>query len=251
MGSKHRRLLFGLWLCCSVSHAAQTVPLITYYTSLPYAVKGVAAEQSYTVQLARWLSEQSAGRYLFEAQQIPKLRVVRMMQEPSFLGVVAWGNPLWLDDAQQQRYLWSAPYMRDSDLRVSRQADKVLFAQGHPVHSARFGGISGHFYASLQDDFANGLLTRDDAQNDLSSLLMLQYKRVDVILLQASSLTYLRTQVANFDTWAFVDAQPQAEFERYLFTSRNAPELMQFLDQAMQGFAQSPVGRQVLLAPSP
>jgi hypothetical protein len=228
-----------MWLGLPAS-AAQEIQLLTHYTALPYAVDGVAPADSYTVRLAQWLSLQSAGRYHFVPRQVPKKRLLYMMTKPNWLGVVAWTNPLWVEDAQRQRYLWSSSLMHDSDLRVSRQADKVLFAQGRPLHAARFGGISGNFYPSLEAQFKAGLLTREDAQNELSNMLKLQHKRVDIVLLQASSLAYMRAEVPDFDRWAYVDPQPQAEFERFLFTSRSHPELMAFINQALPKLAQDP-----------
>lgn len=229
--------LIGLGLPAS---AAQEIQLLTYYHVRPYAVDGIAAADSYTVRLAQWLSQQSAGRYHFVPRQVPKKRLLYMMAKPDWLGVVAWVNPLWVEDAQRQRYLWSSSLMHDRDLRVSRQADKVIFEQGRPLQAARFGGISGHFYPSLEAQFKAGLLAREDAQNELSNVLKLQHKRVDVILLQASSLAYMRAEVPDFDRWAYVDPQPQAEYERFLFTARSHPELMAFINQTLPKLAQDP-----------
>ena len=244
--TKHWLVLLGLqWLVAPV-WAAQEVQLLTYYTSLPFAVDGVAAADSYTVRLAQWLSQESAGRYQFVPRQVPKKRLLYMMSKPDWLGVVAWTNPLWVEDAQRQRYLWSNSLMHDHDLRVSRRDDKVLFAQGRALRPARFGGISGHFYSSLEAQFKDGLLIREDAQNELSSVLKLQHKRVDVILLQASSLAHIRAEVPDFDRWAYVDPQPQAEFGRFLFTSRSHPELLTFINQSFPKLVQDPAWQEAL-----
>jgi hypothetical protein len=71
-------------------------------------------------------------------------------------------------------------------------------------------------------------------------VLKLQHKRVDVILLQASSLSHIRAEVPDFDRWAYVDPQPQAKFERFLFTSRSHPELMAFINQVLPKLMQDP-----------
>lgn len=248
MSKKITQWLMWLGLMCLglPAGAAQEVQLLTYYTSLPYAVDGVAPADSYTVRLAQWLSQESQGRYLFVPRQVPKKRLLKMLDNPSWNGVVAWANPLWFEDAQRQRFLWSSSVMHDRDLRVSRLADKVLFSQGQPLRQARFGGISGHFYPSLDALFASGLLRREDAQNELSSVLKLKHKRVDVILLQASSLAHIRAEVPDFDRWAYVDQQPQAEFERFLFTSQRDPQLMEFINQTLPTLAQDPAWLEVL-----
>lgn len=229
--------------------AAEKVQLLTYYTSPPYALDSGSAADSYTLRLAQWLSQWSAGRFEFVPRQVPRLRLDLMLTNPEWRGVVAWANPAWFSAPEQQNFLWSRVLMRDRNLRVSRQADKVLFAQGHPLRAARFGGISGHHYQYLEADFRSGLLLREDTQNELSNVLKLQHKRVDLILLQASSLPYLRAQLPDFDRWAYVDEQPQLEFERFLFTSHNNPDLLLFLNQALPHLARDPAWIQTLQLP--
>ncbi|MDP3848371.1 MAG: hypothetical protein Q8R10_18290 [Pseudomonas sp.] len=226
--------------------AAEKVQLLTYYTLPPFAVDSVPAADSYTVQLAHWLSQWSGGRFEFVPRQVPRLRLDYMLANPEWRGVVAWANPTWFSAPEQPDFLWSRVLMRDHNLRVSRRADKVLFAQGHPLKAARFGGISGHRYEYLEAYFRSGLLQREDAQNELSNVLKLQHKRVDLILLQASSLPYLRAQLPDFDRWAYVDEQPQFEFERFLFTSHNNPDLLLFLNQALPHLARDPGWTQAL-----
>ena len=237
---KHWLLSISLMGLGTASLAAEKIQLLTYYTSPPFAVDGVPAAGSYTVQLAQWLSQWSGGRFEFVPRQVPRLRLDLMLAKPEWRGVVAWANPLWFPDAERQGLFWSSVLMSDRNLRVSRQDDKVLFAAGHPLRAARFGGISGHQYRHLEAEFRSGLLVREDAQNELSNVLKLQHKRVDLILLQASSLPYLRAQLPDFARWAYVDPQPQLEFERFLFTSRNNPDLLAFLNQALPHLAQDP-----------
>lgn len=230
--------------------AAEKIQLLTYYTSPPFAVDMLPAAGSYTVQLAQWLSQWSGGRFEFVPRQVPRLRLDHMLANPEWRGVVAWANPLWFPDAERQGLLWSSVLMRDRNLRVSRQADKVLFAGGHPLRAVRFGGISGHQYEYLNADFRSGLLIREDAQNELSNVLKLQHKRIDLILLQESSLPYLRAQLPDFARWAYVDPQPQLEFERFLFTSRNNPDLLVFLNQALAHLAKTPAWIQGMQPPA-
>jgi polar amino acid transport system substrate-binding protein len=241
-------LVFALsWLSTAVG-AAEKMQLLTYYTSLPYAVEGAKPGESATVHLAEWLTQQSEGRYEFVPRQVPKLRLHLMLANPEWRGVVAWANPKFFDDVGRQRYLWSAPYMLDRDLVVSRETEKVPFVNGHPLASARFGGIAGHLHEGLQADFASGLLVREDAQNELSNLLKLKHRRVDVIILQASSLPYLRTQVPDLDQWAYFDPQPYGQFERYLFTGMNSPELLAYLNRALLKIAEDPSWQELLRA---
>ena len=206
----------------------------------PLRWKGVPPQLSYTVRLAAWLTAQSAGRYRFEARQMPRLRLNRIVAQADWQGVVAWANPLWFADPERQRFLWSSALMSDRNVLVSRQVDHVLFPVQEPAQPLRLGGISGHFYADLEPFIQRGLLLREDAQNDLSNVLKLQHGRVDIVVVQASSLAYLHTQMTDFDQWASVSPTLQPSYQRYLFTSTANPQLMAFLQQALLQLAQAP-----------
>lgn len=226
--------------------AAEPIALYTHYDSAPFAVDEPPSASSYSVRLAAWLSAQSAGRYQFVARQLPKLRLERLLAQGDWSGVVAWGNPAWFGDSQRQRFLWSRSLMRDSDLLVSRQADPVLLSTLGVGPVRRFGGIIGHRYAALETSLQSGRLLREDAQSELSNALKLRHGRIDVVLVQASSLPHLRSQFEDFDRWAYVDKPALVQFERYLFTSRGNGPLMTFLDQALLKLEQAPEWRELL-----
>ena len=233
-------LLAGLVYGNAAAGAVEKISLYSHYTTAPFAVEGVPPQLSYTVRLAAWLTAQSAGRYLFEARQMPRLRLNRIVAQADWQGVVAWANPLWFADPERQRFLWSSALMSDRNVLVSRQVDHVLFPVQEPAQPLRLGGISGHFYADLQPFIQRGLLLREDAQNDLSNVLKLQHGRVDIVVVQASSLAYLRSQMADFDQWASVSPTLQPSYQRYLFTSNSNPQMMAFLQQALLQLAQAP-----------
>lgn len=233
-------LLAGLVYGNAAGAAVEKISLYSHYTTAPFAVEGVPPQLSYTVRLAAWLSDKSAGRYLFEARQMPRLRLNRIVAQADWQGVVAWANPLWFADPERQRFLWSNALMSDRNVLVSRQVDQLLFPAQEPAQPLHLGAISGHFYADLEPFIQRGLLLLEDAQNDLSNVLKLQHGRVDIVVVQASSLAYLRSQMADFDQWASVSPTLQPSYQRYLFTSTANPQLMAFLQQALLQWAQAP-----------
>ncbi len=233
-------LLFGLACCSATAAAVEKVSLYSDYTTAPFAVEGVAPESSYTIKLAKWLSDQSQGRYLFEARQIPRLRLNRIVARADWQGVVAWANPVWFDDPERQRFLWSAALMGDHDVLLSRQADDLHFTLQGPPKPLRLGAIHGYLYADLEPFIRRGMLLREDVHNDLSNVRKLQRGRVDVVVLQASALPSLRAQIADFDQWAAVSQVQLPNFQRFLFTSTSNTQLMAFLQQELIHMALAP-----------
>ncbi len=233
-------LLFGLASCSATAAAVEKISLYSDYSTAPFAVEGIRPERSYTVRLASWLSRQSQGRYLFEARQIPRLRLNRIVARADWQGVVAWANPTWFDDPERQRFLWSAALMGDHDVLLSRQADDLHFTLQGPPKPLRLGAIHGYLYADLEPFIRRGMLLREDVHNDLSNVRKLQRGRVDVVVLQASALPSLRAQIADFDQWAAVSQEQLPSFQRFLFTSTANTQLMAFLQQEVAEIAQSP-----------
>lgn len=246
--SRLQRYLLSLVLLLSSGGlaAAEQVPFYTYYNAAPFALDEPPSASSYSVRLAAWLTAQSAGRYQFVVRQVPKLRLERMLTKADWSGVVAWANPAWFGDSQRQRFLWTRGFMRDSDVLVSRQAEPVWLSALGDGSARRFGGIIGHRYAVLEPYLQSGQLLREDAQTELSNARKLQRGRIDVLLLQTSSLPYLRGELEGFDQWALVSWPPLVRFERHLFTNRTNVQLLAFLDQALLALMQAPEWRKLL-----
>ena len=244
-------LFYGL-ACCSTNVAAvEKIPLYSHYTTAPFAVDGVPTQSSCTLRLAAWLSSHSAARYQFEARQIPRLRLNQVVARDDWQGVVTWANPLWFADAERQHFLWSSALMSDRNVLVSRQADGLRLPAQAPSRRLRLGGIAGHSYADLQPLLQRDLLVREDAQSDLSNVFKLQHKRVDLVVLPASSLAYVRAQITDFEQWASISPMPQSSYQRFLFTSRANVPLMDYLQQALVQLGQAPEWAQCLASPAP
>lgn len=225
--------------------AAQSIPLWTYYADPPFAVEADAAGVSLTVKLAAWLSQQSAGRYRFEARQLPRRRLDLLLEQPDWQGVVAWANPVWFSDEAQNKYLWSRPYMSDADLVVSSRLRPVRFDGIDSLAGLTFGGIAGHRYADLEALLQAGKIVREDAHKERQNLERLRLGRIQVTFLQASSLPYYRHEIADFDRWLYIARQPRSTYARHLFTGRGNQALMQFLNASLDALKEDREWREI------
>jgi polar amino acid transport system substrate-binding protein len=218
------------------AHAApELLPLYVGYADPPLST---SRPDSLTIRLAGALSAQSHGRYRFRATQLPRKRLLLTIGDPAWKGVVAWANPAWFNDPAMQRYLWSAPFMNDTNLVVSHR-DHPLDYNGdiRALAGLRVGTIFGQRYADLDPLFRDHSLQRNDVASELQNLQKLQLRRLDVVLIQASSLPYFREQLPDLDQWLYVAHTPRNSFQRYLFTGRRNAELMAFLNAALAELA--------------
>ncbi len=223
--------------------APEQVPLYVGYADPPLST---TRPDSLTIKLAGALTEQSHGRYFFKAVQLPRKRLAMTIADPPWKGVVAWANPAWFNDAGMRRYLWSSPFMTDTNLVVSTR-DHPLDYSGdiQALAGLRVGTIFGHRYPDLDPLFRARTLERNDVASELQNLQKLKLGRLDAVLIQASSLPYYREQLPDLDRWLYVARVPRNSFQRFLFTSLRNAELMSFLNTALAQLAHDPQWQQL------
>lgn len=219
--------------------AAERIPLYTGYTDPPLDAQSPG---NLTAQLAAWLSERSAGRYLFVPTQLPRPELNRLVEQATWPGVVAWANPVWFRDTEEKRFLWTRALMQDADLLVSRRASPVEYLnEGHSLEGLRVGAVVGRRLAELEWLIEKGRVQRIDAARQIDNLLALKAGQVDVVMVQAISLPHFRRLLPDLDNWLHVSKQPRQTYARRLFTAANQRGLQQFLDQQVELLTQDPV----------
>ncbi len=227
-----KNALAGFLLVITAIGAAATerIALYTYYPDPPFAA---GSEDSFTDTLAAWLTERSAGKYAFVPTQVPRRRLEMMVKDPHWTGIVAWANPLWFGKDAEQRYSWTRPYMLDANLVVSLRANPVDFTSDQSLAGHKLGTVLGYTYPDLDLALRSGALSKEDSLSEFSNLLKLKGGRVDVAFLQASSVTYFKKKLPDFEAWAYLASKPRTVFTRRLFIRPGQPELLDFLNAQM------------------
>lgn len=225
-----RKILAGalLLLSASLALAAERIPLYTYYNDPPLAA---GIPDSLTDKLAAWLTAHANGRYEFIPTQLPRRRLVLMLKQPQWTGVVAWANPRWFGETAHPHQSWSKPYMLDANMVVSLQSKPLEYLDDSSLEGQRVGSVQGFSYVDIEAMIQSGAVLRDDADSELRNLMKLKQQRVQVAFLQASSFPYFRKQYPDLDQWIHVSARPRTVFKRYFFTAPEQPALSAFLNQ--------------------
>lgn len=234
-------LLTLLTVLAGSATAAERIPLYTYYVDPPFAANG---EDGFTDELAAWLTQQSAGRYVFIPTQIPRRRLDILISGPHWKGVVAWANPLWFGKNAEAQQDWSRPYMLDANLVISLRNAPVNFTGDPSLAGRKLGTVLGYTYPDLDVALRAGMFTKEDSLGEFNNLMKLKRGRVDVAFLQASSFPYFRRKFPDFEAWSFVAPKPRTVFTRRLFMSPGQPALMHFLDEQIAVLARDKTWRQ-------
>lgn len=244
------RWLGALVLCllsAALSAAPQTLPLYTAYLDPPL---DATSHGNLTAKLALWLSERSGGRYRFVATQMQRERLDAQIAQPAWAGAVAWANPRWFNDADQQRFLWTGPFMQDADLVVAQRSRPVEYLdEGRSLEGLTIASVAGHRLPDLDRLIAAGKIKRVDAQRELDALRLLQQGRVDAALVQAISTDYFRRELPGLERWLHVASQPRDTYWRHLFTAQGNEVLRDFLANQLTALEADPGWRGLLPTP--
>ncbi|WP_273429394.1 transporter substrate-binding domain-containing protein [Chitinibacter tainanensis] len=219
-----------LWLGLWGSSQAQTrVPLYTYYDEAPFALD---RPDNWTQRLAEHLTQASRGKYLFTPTALPRRRLDRLLAQPGWNGVVAWGNPEFFPNVPTQQLRWSHSYLYDADLVVSRRERPVRF-QGPPsLYGLRLGAVLGRQLNDFEDSIRAGLIVREDAPSTLSNLKKLRAGRIDCTLIQRTALPGLRQSFPDLEQWLYISPTPRRAFSRHFAVEPGQQALFEFLQTA-------------------
>jgi hypothetical protein len=219
------------WLAPTAS-ATELVPLFTQYPDPPF---GLAQSDNRTSELAIRLTHLSQGKYQFKATYLPRRQLNNVIKKKNWNGVVAWANPPWFDDPSMKLFTWSIPFMRDTDLVLSNKSHAIEYEQdGLSLQGLRMGAIAGHQYTDVGGLISKKKLTRVFRNSLTEQLNLLARSQVDVVFAQASDLNQARKLNPEIDEWLHIAKRPRGTYQRYLFTDKNRPELISFINEAIR-----------------
>ncbi|MDT9000032.1 hypothetical protein RQP53_12220 [Paucibacter sp. APW11] len=231
-----RRLWLALLLLAPSVQATERLPLYTYYVDPPF---DAVSAGNLTVGLAEWLSQRSAGRYLFIATPIQRQELERMLAKPAWHGVLAWANPHWLGADKERGTRWTAAFMQDADLVVSRATDPADYLDGGLSLAGRtVCSLPGHRLPDLEWLIAAGKVRRVDAPSELACLQLLHEGGTDVALLQAATLNHFKRRQPSLVQGLLVAARPRLTFARQLGTARESGALHRYLESVLPSLAE-------------
>jgi polar amino acid transport system substrate-binding protein len=220
-------LLFFMILASA--HSAERIMLYSQYDSPPFYLEN---GQGLTFDLAKELSQRSAGRYEFIVQITPRKRLDFIVANPKWQGIIPWVTPSWFNDEAKTHYVWSERLMRDSDLVLS--AHPILYNSPESLIGQRFGGVLGHRYGEIEALIQAGQLIREDAPSQTSNLKKMQSQRVDVIFFPHSSWSELKINSSSLTAGVFVAHKARSQYDRLLLISPNNPELIKYTLHAVE-----------------
>lgn len=167
----------------------QKFTILSHYSYPPYQT---ASKQGLSFALAEYLSNESQQRYEFKVMIVPKRRLLSLITDKNWSGIVPWVIPEWFSDVDDAHLHWSSPILETSDLLISRLDHALEWNGPESLFGLRFGGILGHVYVELKDDINEKKIIREDGPDLRSNFLKLRARRIDALFADSRSIAYFQ-----------------------------------------------------------
>jgi len=216
-------ILYCLFL--NTAQAGQKVPILTYHIHPPFVV-GEGKGLSY--DFAKLVTKKSKGKYNFEIRELPRVRLNQEIKSNK-PWVSVWANPLWFGDKNKKKYFW-LELLKDENSIISRNNLKINYDNPNSLLGKKFGGIRGHKYVGLDDLLKAKKIKGTKTDNERDLLRMLLHKRVDVILLPKSTISFYIKDL-SLEQKVFIGKKPHQSYVRHIMVPRGQEKLNSFFEK--------------------
>ena len=185
--------------------------------------------------LVRHLNQQLKGRYRFELQHLPRMRLRRAHLDTPlhFDAVGLMLAPSFIDDDGRSRYLWSTPIFEDYNVLVFAGATPPPVHLLSDLKGKRYGTVRGYRYMGLESMIADGVVQLDLTNDEHSNLRKLLAGRIDFTQMNRFMFRNVTSETEFAGKLSSVRTPGPNSFTRHLFVARDRPELLAALNEAL------------------
>lgn len=242
--SRRRRLLTAAILILALGPAllrADPVRTVVAYNS--YLQPPFVDDRGGLAQvLVNYLNLKLADQYRFQLENIPRARLMRTaLHDPEqFADIALFLNPRFVGDADRSRFLWSPPLSHDRNLLIFRGPAAPDIRKLQDLKGMRFGHIRDYRNRSMDELVTNGLISREEAGDELANLRKVLVERIDFTVMNSTMFTVLSRQYLFGNRLVGVAVPDDPPFTRHILTSRRNPELAKRIDALVKAMPGDP-----------
>ena len=157
--------------------------------------------------------------YHFSVSYIPRKRLNYLLKSEQFEAMVIGVNPVWFQDTNKSKYLWSEPMMRNQDEIISHASNPIEFDSKQALLGKSIGGIAGFHYHTIDTLVAEGLMTRIDTSNESQLINILLKNRFDCAIVSRATTIYYQ-HLLTADTTLYFSSIPHDTFTRHILAPK-------------------------------
>ncbi len=221
---------------------SEYIPLLSYHTHVPFYIE---AGEGLSYDLARYLTAASHGKYRFTLMPMSRSRVDKMLEENE-TGVVPWVNPVWFNDTEELRFLWTRETLfSDQNAVISSRTRMLEYTGPQAVKGLVFGGVRGHRYQDIDQMVEEGSVTRMDAENHIDNFRKLEKGRIDFTITPYCGAEYL-IRTHQMEEALYISRYPHSTYTRRCLISGGNQDLEEFMETALSEMKTDPSWLKIL-----
>lgn len=214
-------MLFG---GCAARAAPPELVLYTYHDKPPYNLR--ANDDRVTAgiyaDLAAFLNEHQQA-YHVNIEFMPRKRLEQALAAGKLEGGIVGVHPLWFGDAERTKYLWTRPFMHDTDVVVVRVGADLAYKKPADLIGRTVALPRGLYFFGITELGREGKIKIEETSSDLQNLKMVQAGRADATVTSASTLRYLTQSDESLARGVRALPVPHDRFERFILLPPGQP----------------------------
>lgn len=216
--------------------AFEQYAIYTYYSKPPFVIDTASQSGLFYDFLSHLEKSNPSDNY--SLVYIPRKRLESRLLAGELDGPIIGVNPLWFNDKEEKKYLWSAPFYWDADDFVSLKSSPFEYRQPEDLLNKTFAGVFGHFYVKIGRLAAAGQVNRVDTIGDIQVIAMVARGRTDFGIVSRSSMDYLLKN-NEIDDIYHRSAIPHEVYDRRFLIPKNLTKWHDILNRAIQSLPQN------------
>lgn len=224
-----------LFLCNNLKADMQEFTLFTYHDKAPYYMENYKDNEVSVNGIYKELVDllnDSQNYYRFYLSFLPRNRLQRYLELNDLEGGVIGVNPLWFNDKEKEKYLWTGKFMLDYDVIVVKQGHVFPYKHPRDLIGKRLTLSRGHYYWGVTELQKEGKIHVEETSSDIQNLLKIISERSDATI--TSILTYRFFTKDRF-TENELDylTVPHDNFDRMILIPRRYAEVFEILQNVL------------------
>ena len=207
------------------------VTIYTYHEKPPLVINA-AKKQGMYYDFVRHINTINE-KYHFEIVPVPRKRVERMLENDTLNGILLGVNPLWFNDPNEHKFLWTHKVFTDRDEIVSLKEQSIEYNDQTSLVGKIFGGVRGFYYYGINELVEKNKIIRVNTTNEIDLFTMLINKRIDSAVISRSTFNYL-VKKNHWQEKFYLSKKPHDIFDRRILIPKKYHDVYQHLNPIIQ-----------------
>lgn len=242
--AKLRFLSLGLLLSLLTlnAFAKEVIKVYTYHLKPPFVVREATRDGLYFDAINYFNSKNN--QYQFELHYLPRRRLDLMVNAGTLDGLVIGVNPLWFNDKQERKYLWTGTLLHDVDEVISTKEKAFEYTGLESLTGLRVGLVLGYYYFGVSEMATAGKLSRDDASSEDHNFKKLLANRIDVAIISRSNHDFVMKHQPELVGKFSISSKPHDQYERRIMIPLSMTKVHQVLSTILPQMHSDPVWKE-------